>query len=249
VLEQAQDERRWLKRFGRCDAGDIRLLCFHYAGGNASMFRDLPRLLPRGIEPVAVQLPGRADRLREPPYDSMVPLVDRLVDVVRPLLDRPFACYGVSMGARVALALTHALRDRGMPMPRKLYVASSGAPCLDLMVREWDASDDGLVDYMRDLGGTPPEILGDTDLLMRLLPTLRADLTLLHTHPYRPVAPVDVAIQAFAGTDDVEASPERMGMWRLETSARFDIDVLAGGHFLTPDGERHIIEVIGSDLS
>lgn len=213
------------------------------------MYRDWPRWMPQFIEPIAVQLPGRADRFGELPYDSMTALVDKLVEVIKPLLDQPFACYGSSMGARVAWALTHALRDRAMPMPRKLYVASSAAPSLDLAVRGWDEPDDGLVGYMRDLGGTPPQILGDPDLLRGLLPTLRADLTVLGTHAYGPAAPLEVAIRAFAGTDDIEASPERMSAWRDETTARFDIDLVVGGHFFTPDGQRHVIEVIGSDLA
>src|SRR6266480_1771428 len=106
-------DRRWFKRFGRRDGpADLRLWCFHHAGGSASMYRHWPRLLPPPIEPVAVQLPGRADRFGEPAFDRMAPLVDELVEVLKPLLDRPFACYGVSMGSRVAWTLSHVLRAR-----------------------------------------------------------------------------------------------------------------------------------------
>src|SRR4029077_2626378 len=102
---------RWFKRFARRDEpAELRLLCFHHAGGSASMYRHWPRLLPPSIEPIAVQLPGRADRFGEPAFDRMVSLVDELVEVLKPLLDRPFACFGVSMGSRVAWTLTHALR-------------------------------------------------------------------------------------------------------------------------------------------
>jgi surfactin synthase thioesterase subunit len=249
MYADAHDERRWLKRLSQGDGTEIRLLCFHYAGGNASMYRDWPRLMPRSIEPIAVQLPGRTDRFHEPPYRNMEPLVDKLIDVINPLLDRPFACYGTSMGARVGWALTHALRERAMPMPRKLYVASSAAPKVETLVRGWNEPDSCLVDYMRDLGGTPPEILADPDLLERLLPTLRADLTVLGTHALRSAAPLDVPIHAFAGAYDVEASPERMRGWRDETCARFGIDIVQGGHFFTADDQRRVIEVVSNDLA
>lgn len=243
------EERRWLKRFGRKDLAEIRLLCFHCAGGNASMFRDWTRWTPESIEPIAVQLPGRLDRFGETPYENMDLLVDKLANVIKPLLDRPFACYGASMGAQVAWALSHTLRDRAMPMPRKLYVASSAAPSVEESVRGWNESDSRLVEYMVDLGGTPPEIFAEPDLLARLLPMLRADLTVLGTLALRPAAPLDIPIRAFAGHEDIEASPERMSAWRDETRARFDLDVVAGGHFFTPAGQRQVIEAISDDLT
>lgn len=243
------DERRWLKRLGRSDLAKVRLLCFHYAGGNASMYRDWPRLLPQSIEPIAVQLPGRSDRFREAPCERMTHLVDKLVEVIKPILDQPFAFYGASMGARVAWALTHALRDRAMPAPVRLYVAGSVAPSVEEGVRGWDEPDSGLVGYMRDLGGTPPEILADPDLLSGLLPLLRADLTVLGTHAFRPAVPLDVPIRAFAGLEDLEASAEQMRPWSEETCARFDLDVVAGGHFFSPVGQRQVIEVISNDLT
>lgn len=242
-------DRRWLKRFGRAGPFEIRLLCFHHAGGAASMYRMWPRLLPWFIEPVAVQLPGRADRYAEPPFERMEPLVDELVEVTKPLLDQPFACYGTSMGARVAWALSHALRDRGMPTPHRLYVASNPAPIVNNGAGDWDGAEDSLYGYLRDMGGTPAEIFADPDLVAGLLPTLRADLTVLTSYAFRPVNPLDVPIRAFAGTGDVVASAERMSGWSAETRARFDLDLVPGGHFFDAGGERQVIQTIARDLT
>lgn len=244
-------DRRWLKRFGRRDeTADVRLLCFHHAGGNAATYRRWPGMMPRSIQPIAVQLPGRADRLREPAYDRMTPLLDDLVEVIKPLLDRPFACYGVSLGARVAWALVHALRERAMPMPRSLFVAACQAPSLDDGVWEWEGREDGLEGYVRELGGgMPPEVLADPELVQDLLATLRADVAVLTTHSLRPEAPLDVPIHAFAGTDDPSATSQQMSAWRRETTARFDLDVVAGGHFFDRAGERQVIQAIGHDLA
>lgn len=242
-------ERRWLKRFRRAEAADVRLLCFHHAGGSAAMFRHWSRLMPWSIEPIAVQLPGRADRFREMPYERMTSLVDELIEVTGPLLGQPFACYGVSMGARVAWALAHALRERAMPAPRMLFVAASAAPDLDDGVWPWEGRDDGLEGYVREMGGTPAEVLAHPELLAGLLPTLRADLTVLSTHGFHPPVPLDVPIRGFAGIDDAEASPERMSGWRTETTARFDQSPLPCGHFFDSASERLVIQAIGSDLA
>ncbi|GAA0495176.1 thioesterase II family protein [Streptomyces olivaceiscleroticus] len=242
------DAYRWFKGLGRREDADIRLLCFHYAGGSASMFRDWAHLLPGSIEPVSVQLPGRADRFLETPHTSMTALVDELIEVLEPTLDKPFACYGASMGARVSWALAHSLGDRHLPLPRKLYVSSSTAPVLKEVVRGWNEDDDKLVAYMRELGGTPPEVLGDDDLLTALLPILRADLTVLGTHAYRTSSPLKVPLHAFAGRDDEEASPDLMAQWCVETSAGFGMDVIDTGHFLNDVGLQQVIDVISSDL-
>jgi medium-chain acyl-[acyl-carrier-protein] hydrolase len=241
-------DRRWLKRFGRTGPADIRLLCFHYVGGNSSLFRQWPRQVPGFIEPIGVQLPGRADRFSEPPYRRMNPLVNDLIEVIKPLLDQPFACYGVSMGARVSWALAHELRARAMPTPCALFVAASSAPCLDNGVWEWEENPGGLAGYVRDMGGTPPEVLADPELLAGLLPTLDADLTVLSTHNFHPPTPLDIPLRAFAGADDPEAHPNRMCGWRNETRASFALDPVPGGHFFDTDSERQVIRAIGRDL-
>jgi len=243
-------DRRWLKRFGRNAAtAEVRLLCFHHAGGSAAMYRQWPRMMPSFIEPIAVQLPGRADRFREPAYDRMEPLVDDVIEVIKPVLDQPFACYGISMGARVVWALAHALRERAMPMPRMLFVAASTAPCTDDGNWEWEGREDGLEGYVREMGGTPPEFLAEPELMNALLPTLRADLDVLTNHQLTPAAPLDVPIHGFAGRDDVTATLEQMRGWHAETSMRFDLDLVPGGHFFDSEAERQVVRAICQDLA
>jgi medium-chain acyl-[acyl-carrier-protein] hydrolase len=242
------DHRRWFKRFGQRDTGRIRLLCFHCAGGNAMMFRDWHRLLTWSIEPVGVQLPGRLDRFSETPYDSMDALVQTLAEVVKPFLDQPFACYGASMGARVAWRLAHILRDREMPMPRAIFVASNVAPTVATSGQEWNQPDERLAEYLRELGGTPPEILDDAELRPRLLSVLRADLTVLATDTFRPGSPLDIPMRAFAGGEDAESPPEHMSAWRDETRASFGMDIVPGGHFFSAAGQRQVLAAVSSDL-
>lgn len=244
----APDARRWLKRFTRRDTGGITLLCFHYAGGAAELFRPWPARLPAGVEPVAVQLPGRSDRFVEPPYRRMAPLIDDLITMVEPVLERPFACYGVSMGARVSWALAHELRTRAMPLPQALFVAASSAPRGDDGIWEWEHNPGGLAGYVHDMGGTPQKVLDNLDLLAGLLPTLEADLEVLSTHGFHPSEPLDVPIRAFAGTLDPEAGPERMDGWRAETQASFALDPVPGGHFFDTTGEHQVIDTIARDL-
>jgi surfactin synthase thioesterase subunit len=241
--------RRWLKVLTPGSlARDIRLFCFHYAGGSAAMFRAWPDRLPSTVGVVGVQLPGRADRFNEPAYTDMASLVGDLALVLRPFLDRPYAFFGVSMGARVAWTLTHRLWAQGHPLPQILYVAASGGPRRDDGDWRWEGRTDGLEGYVREMGGTPAAVLAEPALLAALLPTLRADLTVLSTHDRRPTVPLPVPIRAFAGRADDEATPERMAAWREETSAGWAIEVLDCGHFFDDAAEQRLVATVGAEL-
>ena len=95
----------------------IRLLCLPYAGGNVSLFRSWSQQLPGEIQVCAVQLPGRQTRFQEPPITRMDALIDRLMEVVRPLSDLPLAIFGQCAGALVGFELARRLRQEQPPRP------------------------------------------------------------------------------------------------------------------------------------
>lgn len=222
---------RWIRRQTASPAPAVRLFCFHYANGSASMYRGWPDHLPGTVSVEAVQLPGRDNRFREKPYDRMSPLVDDVVDALRSRIDLPYALFGYSMGAQVAFNVAHGLCAAGFPAPLALFVAASPAPSLQVEVPAWNESDERLLQYMHDMGGLPADILEHPDLLELMLPTLRADLTVVATWPYLKRAALPTAIHAFAGTSDPDATPARMASWSLETTAGFRETILDGGHF------------------
>ena len=83
----------------------LRLFCFPYAGGGASVFHGWGPSLPAGVAVYPVQPPGRENRLREPAYTAVGPLVEAAATALRPLLRPPFALFGHSLGALVAFEL------------------------------------------------------------------------------------------------------------------------------------------------
>ncbi|MFJ5309906.1 thioesterase II family protein [Streptomyces sp. NPDC088350] len=242
-------ETKWFQRLGPAhEARALRLFCFHYAGGSAASFRDWRFLLPPYVEVVAVQLPGRGNRFAEQPFRDMRPLAEAVADAMAGELNPPYACFGFSMGARVALAVSHLLRERGLPQPSHMFSASSCAPFRGLPVRGWNESDEMLIAYLRELGGTAAEILDNKELLDMYLPIVRADLTVVGTCPPRSGLPLAVPLRAFAGTDDTQAPPELMRDWYRETSGAFSLTTVSGGHFFDPAGTTEMINQIASDL-
>jgi surfactin synthase thioesterase subunit len=227
----------------------MRLFCFHHAGGSASIYRNWPKLMSPSIEPIAVQLPGRENRILERPYDHIEPLVDALVTALRPVCDARFAFFGHSMGARVALAVTRALTERRLPLPRALFVASSSAPSLEIPVRGWNEPNEELIAYVRDIGGTPEEIISDPENMDNLLPVLRADLTVIGTCRYQPAPALSLPIHGFAGRDDPLAPTAQMRPWALETAASFTLDEVEGGHFFSPAGQDRVVDAVCREIA
>src|SRR5688572_27417607 len=108
-----EDLRAWVPYRKPTPGAALRLLCYPYAGGSASLFGRWARKLPAGVELWALQPPGRETRLAEPAPHRMSELVSRLACAVEPHLDVPFAVFGHSLGALVCYELLQELRRRG----------------------------------------------------------------------------------------------------------------------------------------
>src|SRR5215470_7371202 len=104
----------------------------------------------------------------------MVDVVRKLGQVLPPLLDRPFAFFGHSMGARIAFEVARHLRSLGLPQPLHLFISGCRAPHVpDSSPLDHAAPDDELTEKLQRLGGTPGEIMLYPELVRLLLPTIR----------------------------------------------------------------------------
>lgn len=241
----------WLFRPAPRPGARARVFCFPHAGGGASAFRLWPAGLPPEVELCAVQLPGRENRLREPPFASIRAMVDALVPALSAHLDRPFALFGHSMGAVLALEVARALQARGGPLPGHLLVSSRRPPHLpDPDPPLHVLSDPEFVaEVRRRYGGMPAEVVRDRDLLTLLLPALRADVRALETHrpPARPPLPLPISV--FGGSEDRHAPREQLEAWRGETSGAFRVRVFPGGHFYLDARRAELLADLAATLA
>src|SRR2546423_498209 len=153
-----------------------RLICFPHAGAGAAAYAEWAYLLPPEIELVAVQLPGRQNRIAEEPFSDAGRLITVLTHALRPVLDRPFAFFGHSGGAALAYELAKALRRRGaVARPERLFLSARPAPDVTGIRQLHDLPEDEFRAEVLALGGVDPEIAADEDVMSALLPLLRAD--------------------------------------------------------------------------
>lgn len=224
----------------------VRLFCLPFAGGSAvRIYGGWKRRLPASIEVVPLELPGRGTRIGEMP----LPRADALVaDALRQVLPRshePFALFGHSLGAALAFGMARALEhEHGRP-PVHLMVSGFQAP--DLPAPDDPAyllPDDQFKARLRDLDGTPPEILDNDDLMELLLPVLRADFAAIGQWRYQESKPLSVPITVFGGESDPEAPPHTLGGWSRQTTSACQVHVLPGNHFFVTDAAEKLLPLV-----
>lgn len=239
----------WVVRPKPNPQAKLRVFCFPYAGGGASVFRRWPLALPPAVEVCALELPGRGVRLREPAFTQLGPLVRSLARGVLPYLDTPFVFFGHSLGGLVGFELARELRRAERMLPLHLIVSAVGAPHVPQPgPRIHDLPDARLVEELRRLNGTPRELLGNAELMQMVLPTLRADLAVYERYAYREEPPLDCPITVFGGLHDRMVSRDRLEAWGDQTSARSIVRMLPGDHFFLHASQTLLLAVLSREL-
>lgn len=227
----------------------VRLVCLAHAGGSAMLYRRWAQRLPRGVQVVLVELPGHGSRCALPAHTGWPALIDTLVVELAEKLegDAPFAVFGHSMGALVGFELIHALRARYGMAPVWFGASASVAPSRRNWESDWlDCTHEAMVAKLRELGGTPAELLDDRDFIDFVLPVLRADFHLCGTYTRDAMTagalarqPLACPIGVFTGLDDrATACADDVAAWRDETRGACTLHSFDGGHFYldgTPD--------------
>jgi medium-chain acyl-[acyl-carrier-protein] hydrolase len=227
----------------------LRLFCFPYAGGGASVYNSWIEELPETIEVCPVQLPGRENLRTRAPYSRLSPLIDELANVLGGYLNIPFAFYGHSMGALISFELIRRLRQQHLPQPSHLFVSSHRAPQLaDRTSSLHELPDSEFLSKVQELQGITEAVLGNSELIEIFAPLLRADFSLCESYVYCEAAPLECAITCFGGTDDKRISTTELDAWRAQTTSRFKLRLFPGNHFFLQDSRQLLLRVISQDL-
>jgi surfactin synthase thioesterase subunit len=222
------------------------LYCLPHAGGGASAYRDWAHDLPDWIEVVAVQLPGRENRIRERPAIDLDAVADAVSADHRGL---PYALFGHSNGALLAHELAHRLGGTG-PGPVHLAVSGSPPPALAAPSRAVSHCDDAeLLAWMVEQGGMPEALLAHPELLELALPAVRSDLAWLEAYRPTPRPPLDCPLTAAAGEADPRVPADVLLGWSEETTADFTTRRYPGGHFYLHDALPLLLGDLAEHLS
>jgi medium-chain acyl-[acyl-carrier-protein] hydrolase len=240
----------WVTRPAPQPQATKRLFCLPFAGGGASAYRKWASLLAPTIEVCPIQLPGRENRLLEIAYDNHTSLLEALLPALYPLLDKPYALYGHSMGALLAFELARSLEGcANYPGPQRVFLGAHRAAHLPLQrLPMADLSQEDLLKKLKEYGGFNEEVLGSPELLDLILPAVRADIKLCDTYKFEHGRLLNCPIDTLAGAMDRQTPPNTMRPWELHTRGGVDLHILNGGHFFLNTHTTEVLEIIRTKM-
>lgn len=239
-----QKRPQTLIRLADAPAGTPRVLCFPFAGGSAQSYYPWGKHSGGRLQLWAVELPGRARRLREPCVDTMDAAVELIVDALQAQENpQPWIFFGHSLGALLAFETCHALQQRGLALPSRLILSGRQggrrSPCEHLP----DFDDQALIDYLHSTDGTPEAVLQHAELLHALIPILRADLSLIRSYRYRHQQALPIPLTVLGGLQDNMTSLEGLSEWQAETTQTFQLKLYPGTHFFVHEYVEEILRL------
>ena len=223
----------WIARHRPRPEASVRLFCLPSAGSGASSYRDWCNELPAHIEVLPIQPPGREDRFAEDPLRRMDEMVESLIDSLRPFMsDLPFAFFGHSLGAIVALEVTRGLARRQDPLPCHVIISARPAPHLPLRrVPVAQLSPEELREWLRAVHGTSEIVLQSSEMMDLILPAMQADLEIDDRYRSTPDPVLACPLTVLGGLRDEEATPQELKEWSCYTSHSFTLRLVEGDHF------------------
>ena len=227
----------------------IRLFCFPYAGGSAQIYADWHEYLPQSVEVVAVQYPGRGSRFVDPLIGSCNDMVKALLPEIAPHLNKPFVFFGHSNGGLVSFELAREAQRRGLSgqlhhflsAKRAINLPPTKAPMHSLPEKEF-------IEELEHLGGTPPEILEQRELMELFLPILRADFAISETFTYRDDVKLKCEATLYYGEQDVDVPEEDVMAWTNLIDAPITSHKFDGGHFFINSEKDKLLDLVNHKL-
>lgn len=242
------DAAAWLRVWQPRPQAERRLICMAHAGGSARFFRSWGDALPAHTELVAVQYPGREERINELLCADLPTLVEGIAEALAQtpaLLGKPYALFGHSMGGAVAHELYLSLQERRLPLPDHLFLSACEAPSRRKPEAFHKACDQQLKDEVFRLGGTNAAMAESTELLDLVLPVIRSDYQAIET--YRPAAGrprLAAPVTVLTGDQFEELDLNDALAWAEETHGTFAHRMFPGGHFYLMEHLQAVLAVV-----
>jgi surfactin synthase thioesterase subunit len=228
----------------------FRLFCLPFAGGSAiRIYSGWKRQLPPGIEVIPLELPGRGTRISETPVPRADALTADALRQVLPWCEEPFALFGHSLGAALAFEMARVLDHQHGRPPAHLLVSGFQAPDAPVPADQaYLLPDPQFRARLRELDGTPREVLDNDDLMDVLLPVLRADFAAIGQWRYRDAPPLSMPITVFGGAADPEVPVPTLDGWRRQTTSSCQVHVLPGNHFFLTEAPGLLLPLVTDRL-
>ncbi|MBP2617311.1 thioesterase II family protein [Chryseobacterium jejuense] len=221
-----------------------QIFLLHYAGGDRNSFRPLIENLQSHFQVETPELPGRGDRMSEPPLKNKKEALTDVLEQIKQVRNKnvPYLIYGHSMGAILGFEICYAMeKDNDVPVH---FVATGypgpgikeSIPIAHLPKTEFFAE-------VRKLGGISDEVMQYEELLDFFEPLLRGDFGLLENKSNQiPNIKIQTPIYAIMGKNEKYALNIRN--WANYTETECECQIVNGNHFFINQNFNYLSQVI-----
>jgi len=238
----------WIHQVRENPSAKIRLFCFPYSGATASTFFPWAEILPPVIEVCPVQYPGHGNRMGESLNHRIEFLVEQAIQAFQDSFDKPYITFGHSLGALFSFELLRAIRSRGYPQPKTMFVSGHGAPHQpDPNPPIHQLPNNEFIQTLKDLNGMTGEFFENQELMEMLIPVLRADFEICDFYQYHDDAPFNFPISAYGGLMDPYVHKSDLNAWQKHTTGEFTVRMFPGDHFYLNSSRLYLLQMIARD--
>jgi len=217
-----------------------QLFLLHFAGGNRYSFQFLQPYL-KDFETIPLEIPGRGKRNRE---DLLKDFDLVALDLYGQIVEKRSAAtssFTGTMGAYLTLRVCGLLEKEKL-FPACLVVSGNPGPGIGHEKRRYLLGKAEFIGELMKLGGVPPEVIENEELLDLLLPILRADFEVSERNNMKLESPVRAPVFAIMGNE--EEYVDEIGNWKNYTLSGFNKRILKGDHFFIFKHPQEIAQII-----
>lgn len=229
----------WIIRHETKTTPRMKMIALHFAGGSAVSFQPWLKSLPSDIELLAVQLPGRWERFKEPFVQEIQTAAEEVFNALQDDLAQPVFLVGYSLGALIGFEVARMIEKKTPAVLKHFLVLSRNAPDFPTHgPKLHQLSDDEFINGMQNrYGGMQMQLFNDPELKEMFLTINREDMRIFETYNFVKSTPLQTPLTAWRGKTDPSITLEGIKKWHEHTAGVFEYREFEGGHFF-PEGNK-----------
>jgi medium-chain acyl-[acyl-carrier-protein] hydrolase len=229
---------------------DVRLICFHYAGGSSVSFYPWKDKIASNVELLAINLPGRGSNIDKPLLNNIKDVTNVVLGHIKHYIDKPLVFFGHSLGGLISFELAKAMKEEGLKQPMHLILSGCMAP-QKLYKRKKISrlSNKEFIEVLKIYNGISHEVMNEPSLTELFLPIIKTDISIIDDYKYRGNDPLDCSITTIGGKDDPTVLLEDIYPWESHTTRKYAHHTLEGDHFFIRSDQERVCDIVNNIVS
>lgn len=224
----------------------LKIICIPHAGGAASSYVSLKKLLDKYFDVYCIELPGRGKRFREKFCDSKDECIQDLYESTKKIIDdSPYVILGHSLGSWLAYDLCLKIESSNLPKPLHLFCSGNIAPPSYKKTKvTYTLDNEDFIKNVMKLGGIPDEVYKNDTLRDIFIPIIRADYKISDTYEREyPESKIKCNLTIFTGAHD-KVTNKGIENWSSCTDKQCNFVKFEGGHFFIYEKPEAVAKAI-----